>query len=200
MHPDLFFRLPVLEPATLVLQLDSESVPGQVLWPRIKKRKPAETKQMSASTLFQEIHSYIKGSHLSLDRQSGYLSREEYLYLPTKMAPNFKGLTSNETIEDLPGDRKGTRDVIYDLFEEYEKEKRKLDAYDISDVIFHIWSRLQSEGYSGPHIDSVFVDETQDFTQAELRLFIRICRDKNDMVSACVLLSCCGTFVRPSSA
>ncbi len=46
---------------------------------------------MSASALFQEIHSYIKGSHLSLDRECGFLSREEYLFLPTKMAVLLAG-------------------------------------------------------------------------------------------------------------
>ncbi len=70
------------------------------------------------------------------------------------------------------------------MFLIYEEEKRRLDAYDISDLIHHIWTQLHKApgGYCGPHIDSIFVDETQDFTSAELRLFIRICRDKNDMV------------------
>ncbi len=160
---------------------DSGSI-FQILWPKIAARKREEAKQVSPWALFQEIHSYIKGSYMALDRPSGMLSKEEYLKLPHKMAPNFKGLSTTETPDDLPGDRRGHRDLVYDLFTSYEEEKRKLDAYDISDLIHHIWTRLLVEGYKGPHIDSIFVDETQDFTQAELRLFIRICRDKNDMV------------------
>ena len=31
----------------------------------------------------------------------------------------------------------------------------------------------------GPRIDEVYVDEVQDFTQAELRLFLEVCHDKN---------------------
>ena len=143
--------------------------------------KVTEARQLSASAVFREIQSYIKGSHLALEKAEGHLSREEYLKLPMKMAPNFKGLGQAETLEDLPADRRGTRDLLYDLYEAYESEMRRAGAYDISDVVHHIWRRLQEEGYKGTNIDSIFVDETQDFTQAELRLFINICSDKNDM-------------------
>jgi ATP-dependent exoDNAse (exonuclease V) beta subunit len=144
-------------------------------------QKVSEARQLSASAVFREILSYIKGSHLALAKETGRLSREEYLKLPTKMAPNFKGLSQTETLEDMPAERRGTRDLLYDLYEAYEYEKRRAGAYDISDVVHHIWRQLQEEGYRGVGIDSILVDETQDFTQAELRLFISICSDKNDM-------------------
>ena len=47
------------------------------------------------------------------------------------------------------------------------------------DVARHIFVQLQEAGYRGPRIDEVYVDEVQDFTQAELRLFIAACADKN---------------------
>ena len=50
------------------------------------------------------------------------------------------------------------------------------------DVVFHIWSELKVAPYRGVPIHSILVDETQDFTQAELRLLIHVCKDKNDMV------------------
>jgi superfamily I DNA/RNA helicase len=84
-------------------------------------------------------------------------------------------------MEDLPGDRSGNRDMIYDLFLQYESIKREMQCYDISDVCHHIWRNLKKEGYSGVPLHSFSVDETQDCTQAELRIFIAVCSDKNDM-------------------
>ena len=79
-------------------------------------QKLSEARQLSASAVFREIQSYIKGSHLALAKEGGRLSREEYLKLPAKMAPNFKGLCKTETLEDMPAERKGTRDLLYDLY------------------------------------------------------------------------------------
>ena len=89
-------------------------------------------KHLSPSALFQEIHSYIKGSNAALESPLGRLSREDYLKLGAKMAPNFRGLASNERLEELPGDRTGHRDLVYNLFEAYEEERKAMGAYDIS--------------------------------------------------------------------
>jgi tetratricopeptide (TPR) repeat protein len=151
------------------------------IWPKLLASNKYDTKQLSASALFQEIHSYIKGSDAALKTSNGILSREEYLHLSQKMAPNFKGLSANESFRDLPGNRRGHRDLIYDLFQEYEFEKKKLQAYDISDAVSHIWKRLQGAPYAGVQLHSIFVDEVQDFTPAELKLFIHVCADKNDL-------------------
>jgi len=41
-------------------------------------------------------------------------------------------------------------------------------------------------------VHSMFVDETQDFTQAELSLFLRVVEDKNDLVcGVCVCVCMC---------
>lgn len=87
------------------------------IWPKIKAARGSDTKNLSASALFTEITSYIKGSSVAMDTKKGFLSREEYLRLPWKMAPSFDGIHSNESVDDVRGDRKGTRDLIYDLFE-----------------------------------------------------------------------------------
>ncbi|EKX52227.1 hypothetical protein GUITHDRAFT_102129 [Guillardia theta CCMP2712] len=151
------------------------------IWPKLSSRHKATAKGISASAVFQEIMSYIKGSYLALDKPSGRLSREDYLFLGAKMAPNFKGLTAGDKVEHVPGDRRGHRDIIYDLYESYEEEKTSLGAYDLCDVVFHIWSTMQRKEYAGKKIHSIYVDETQDFTQAELRLMLRVCEGKNDM-------------------
>jgi hypothetical protein len=56
---------------------------------------------------------------------------------------------------------------VYDLFEKYEKEKRALCAFDMCDVVHHIWTQIQARPYSGTPIHSMVVDETQDFIQVE---------------------------------
>lgn len=71
--------------------------------------------------------------------------------------------------------------MIYDLFEAYEEEKKQMQAFDVLDVVFHIWTQLQTDPYRGVVIHSVYVDETQDFTQAELRLIMRLCTHLNDL-------------------
>ena len=96
----------------------------------------------------------------------------------------------------LPGDRLGHRDLIYTLYEEYERIKKKWNHenknfkrdssrkqrfyFDISDMCHHVWTRLQKEGYKGVPLHSLYVDETQDFTQAELKVLFEVCCNKND--------------------
>ena len=41
--------------------------------------------------------------------------------------------------------------------------------------------KWKKHGYPGAVIDSLVVDEVQDFTQAELRLFLECCSDKNGL-------------------
>jgi ankyrin repeat protein len=147
------------------------------IWPKLCKSKTQVT-NVSPASLFQEIHSYIKGSSNALRSVDGRLTRQEYNDLGAKMAPNFKKTLA----EDLPGDRSASRDFVFDLFLKYEEEKKMLGGYDISDVVFHIWSQLaQQPAEERTLIHSIFVDETQDFTQAELALFVRIAKEKNDL-------------------
>jgi len=42
---------------------------------------------------------------------------------------------------------------------------------------------MKQHGYNGAHIDSLVIDQVQvqDFTQAELRVFLMACRDKNGL-------------------
>jgi len=151
------------------------------IWPKIKASRVADTKDLSAAALWTEITSYIKGSYAALDTSRGYLLKEEYLRLPWKMAPTFDGIQNHESVEDVRGDRKGTRDLIYDLFVMYEDLKKKSGYYDISDVCWHIFTQLRKTPYSGVKLHSMYIDETQDFTQAELRIFIEVCACKTDM-------------------
>ncbi len=143
-------------------------------------RMKGNASKISPSTLFQEIHSYIKGSHMALDKPQGFLSRDEYLRLPNKMAPNFRGLRLDERQEDLSGERAGSRNTVYDMFEMYEELKRKMQAYDNADLIHHVWKglekkakdfeRFQHSASEDIRVDSIFVDEAQ--VQSDLLCFI----------------------------
>jgi len=157
------------------------------IWPRITSHcSKTELKYVSSASLWTEIHSYIKGSADAVRSKKGRLTREEYNALGVKMAPLFK----QSLLHDLPGDRSGSRDLVYDLFERYQCECKRLNGYDLSDVVFHIYTQLQQyPDQKRTPVHSMFVDETQDFTQAELSLFLRVVEDKNDLV-CCVVLCC----------
>jgi len=160
-----------------------------VIWPKIKKAR-LDLKLLSPASIFQEIHSYIKGSGDALRSEGGFLTRDEYNTLGAKMAPNFK----QALVNDEAGDKSASRLVVYDVFLQYEKEKTALNGYDVSDVVFHIYRQLeQQEPQQIPRVHSTFVDETQDFTQAELALFLRLTHDKNDCVfsgDTCQTIAC----------
>lgn len=166
----------------------------QKIWPKLTSSwSQMQRKQLSAASVFQEIHSYIKGSAVSLRSPNGSLTREQYNKLGQKMAPNFRRSSSqSDGVQEL--DRSSSRDFIYDLFEQYEEAKLKLNAYDVSDVVFHIWRQLEKHpDTQRTPIHGMFVDETQDFTQAELALFVRIAEDK--CVYVCMSVHACDVCV-----
>ena len=47
--------------------------------------------------------------------------------------------------------------------------RRRLNAYDLSDVIFDLWARLEKYPEIKLPLETMFVDETQDFTQVRPR-------------------------------
>ena len=159
---------------------------------------------MKASVVFREIVSYIKGSSAALDAEGGRLSREEYCeQVGRKMAPQFEKVSAADGVSGTAAD--GGRGAVYDFFLKYEAWKAALRAYDVMDAAHHVYSALRrTGGYAGPTIDEVraplicrehqiarfvhalfasqiYVDEVQDFTQAELRLFLEVCADKNGL-------------------
>ena len=92
-----------------------------------------------------------------------------------------------------------TRQLVYPIFERYEREKLRrnrykhatcavmlhhkpqgearhlpiLCRYDHMDLLFHICSSLKATGYKGTIIHNIYRDEVQDFTQAELLVDLR---------------------------
>ena len=134
---------------------------------------------VKASLVFREIVSYIKGSSAALDSADGRLKRAAYLSVGKKMAPAFEKVDDAESGGGPSGSGGGGaatvgRELVYDLFLKYEAWKECFGAYDVMDATYAIYSALREEGYSGPRLDEVYVDEVQDFTQAELRLFLEV--------------------------
>ena len=134
------------------------------LWPTINRHVKLDC---HPSIVWNEINTYIIGSVEALHSASGFLSREDYRNIGKKRAPNL--LTC--------------RDKIYDLFERYliEKKRGEVFNFDEAEITFKLYQRMKN--YNGVDwvIHEIFVDETQDFTQAELCLLIRCCREPNNM-------------------
>ena len=132
------------------------------IWARMLRKQDIS---YHPSLVWTEIRSFIKGSVEALLTTSGYLSLEEYLDLGRKRAPNF---TAN-------------RKTIYEIFLIYQKIKVQRGLFDEADVLFHVYQRIRNVVLPNWAFHEVYVDETQDFTQAELFTLIRCCRNPNTM-------------------
>ena len=134
------------------------------IWPKMKKTLK-EKVEYHPTLVWTEIRSFIKGSAEALMTENGFLSLEDYESLGRKKAPNFSA------------DRK----VVYDLFVVYQQQRSRDGMFDEADLVFNIHRRLQSNPVPEWSIHQFYVDETQDFTQAELSLLIRCCRFPNEL-------------------
>ncbi|XP_022794976.1 TPR and ankyrin repeat-containing protein 1-like [Stylophora pistillata] len=144
------------------LQLVSYSIFENSLWPKMCKKKKHVS--FHPSLVWMEIRSFIKGSYEALHTRSGYLSFEKYQGIGLKRASNFKD---------------GGRAEVYRLFKSYEHFRKQSNMIDENDVVFDLYHRLRQCAVPDWSIHELYVDETQDFTQAELMLLIRCCRDPN---------------------
>lgn len=136
------------------------------VWPDISHR--CSTRHLDPLLVWIEIQSFIKGSRMALLKGSA-LTLEDYLKIGNKMAPNF----ANE------------RETIYNLFKCYEEYRQKKRYYtflfDECDLVHDIHRRLRSVQDLSWSIHSLYIDEVQDFTQAELALYLHCCRHPNSL-------------------
>ncbi|XP_046368823.1 TPR and ankyrin repeat-containing protein 1-like [Haliotis rufescens] len=133
------------------------------IWPDIVTKV---ARKYHPSLVWAEIMSFIKGSFEALSNKSGHLTRDEYIDVGRKKAPFFVG----------------KREIIYELFEKYSRFIKQRGLFDIVDVIQNIYKRLLDQWPSRPFIvHQIYVDETQDFTEAELFLLLSIMRNPNGM-------------------
>ncbi|CAB4320610.1 unnamed protein product [Prunus armeniaca] len=126
-------------------------------WPRFNIQL---TKKLDASRVFTEIISQIKGGLGAMEACDGKLSRQEYAQM------------SEGKASDLDKEK---RDIIYDIFQVYEKMKRRNGEFDIADFVNDIHRRFKHEKYEGDDIDFVYIDEVQDLAMSQIALFKYIC-------------------------
>ena len=143
------------------------------IWPKISKKAQAKMQDAKIDPLlvWMEIKSFIKGSREAVLKEEGHLTREEYEDLGKKMAPNYDG----------------KREDIYEIFELYEKyvhHHTEENVFDESELNHNILSRVNAmmiDQVLPWSIHSIYIDEVQDFTQAELSILLRICKNPNDL-------------------
>ena len=135
------------------------------IWPTISKKHHA--KSLDPILVWMEIQSFIKGSKRALLKGSA-LSLQEYLEIGNKVAPNFSD--ERETIHSL-----------YKDYECYRKKQCNMLLFDECDLIHHIHHRLKKVHDLSWSIHSFYIDEVQDFTQAELTLYLLCCRHPNSL-------------------
>ena len=128
-------------------------------WPRFNTQL---TKKLDSSRVFTEIISHIKGGPQSVEAGDGKLSREKYVLL------------SEGRVSRLCRQK---REIIYEIFQNYEKMKNENAEFDFSDLVIDLHRRLRVERYKGDEIDFVYVDEVQDLTLSQIALFKYICRN-----------------------
>ena len=133
-----------------------------IIWPKI-----SHNVDIDPMLVWLEIQSFIKGSLATTEGIP--LSFKKYTSIGNKIAPNF-------------ADR---RKEIYELYKRYENYKQKKryshNLFDEGDLILDLQQRLKEARNISPSFHRVYVDEVQDFTQAELRLLIQCCKDPNSM-------------------
>jgi superfamily I DNA/RNA helicase len=128
-------------------------------WPRFNTRL---TKKLDSSRVFTEIISHIKGGPQAVEAGDGKLSREDYVRL------------SDIRVSRLS---KQKREIIYDIFQNYEKMKNENGEFDFSDLVIDLHRRFRVERYEGDEMNFVYVDEVQDLTLSQLTLFKYICKN-----------------------
>ena len=138
----------------------------QKIWPNI--RHVCNDKKTDPLLIWMEIKSFIKGSRKAVESEKGYLTQEEYEKLGAKMASNFAG----------------NRQEVYKVFKKYQhfiKQSADERLFDESEFIYKLFGRLCKLKEVPFSIHSFYVDEVQDFTQAELSILLRCCKDPNNL-------------------
>lgn len=135
------------------------------VWPKISKF--CTDPKTDPLLVWMEIQSFIKGSRESLHSKEGFVPQEKYLKIGKKQAPNFPL----------------KREEVYQLFEKYQELFKhrdfKKEYFDNCDFIQNLHTRLRNIKDIPWSIHRMYVDEVQDFTQAELSLLTMCCSDPN---------------------
>ena len=132
----------------------------KVIWPEISKGDD-KAKSIDPILVWQEIKSFIKGSVQALRSEDGYLCLADYKEVGKSKAPNFFKW----------------RETIYNLFVKYHKYchspmQSGKRLFDEGDLLFNLHNRLENEPAFPWVVHNFYIDEVQDFTEAELYLLL----------------------------
>ncbi|KAG9084811.1 hypothetical protein FRC06_003888, partial [Ceratobasidium sp. 370] len=118
------------------------------------------TSHLDPALVYSEIVAVIKGSSEALQSDDGYLSRYHYTEgLPRRVRSR------------LPGP---TRDVVYSIFEKYQRLKGKNFEWDHADRTRQILKNLVP---TERLVDYLYVDEVQDNLMLDIHLLRGLCPD-----------------------
>nr|GEX72619.1 UvrD-like helicase, ATP-binding domain, P-loop containing nucleoside triphosphate hydrolase [Tanacetum cinerariifolium] len=122
-------------------------------WPHFNSNL---TKKLDGSIVFTEIISHIKGGV-----QTGECIHRKLSYKGYCLLAESRTSTLN----------KEKREIVYILFEAYEKMKSERGEYDLGDLVNDIHHRLKNRKYKGDQMDFVYIDEVQDLSMRQTSLF-----------------------------
>ncbi|KAK6931708.1 DNA2/NAM7 helicase-like, C-terminal, partial [Dillenia turbinata] len=131
-------------------------------WPHFNTKL---TKNLDPSIVFTEIISHIKGGLQAGEALDGKLSRESYVLLSDYRVSTLSGMK---------------REMIYDIFEDYENKKMYNGEFDLGDLVIDLHHRLKYGRYEGDMVDFVYIDEVQDLTMKQIALFKYVCRNVDE--------------------
>ncbi|KAG8369518.1 hypothetical protein BUALT_Bualt14G0021900 [Buddleja alternifolia] len=131
-------------------------------WPHFNARL---TKNLDPSRVFTEIMSHIKGCLSEGETCDSRRSRQDYISL------------SDSRVSTISADK---REVIYDIFQDYEKMKMERGEFDLADFVIDIHTRLENEFFLGDTMDFVYIDEVQDLNMRQISLFRYICKNVDE--------------------
>ncbi|PWA59212.1 uvrD-like Helicase, ATP-binding domain, P-loop containing nucleoside triphosphate hydrolase [Artemisia annua] len=131
-------------------------------WPHFNSNL---TKKLDGSRVFTEIISHIKGGLQTGECIDRKLSYEGYCLLAESRTSTLN---------------KEKREIVYTLFEAYEKMKSERGEYDLGDLVNDIHHRLKEGKYKGDQMDFVYIDEVQDLSMRQISLFKYICQNVDE--------------------
>ncbi|KAL2343586.1 hypothetical protein Fmac_004871 [Flemingia macrophylla] len=131
-------------------------------WPHFNSQ---HKRKLDSSRVFTEIISHIKGGMPSMESNEGKLSRDEYLSLSENRASSLS---------------KQTREIIYDIYQSYEKIKMDKGDFDLADIVIDLHRRLKINKYEGDEMHFVYIDEVQDLTMNQIALFKHVCKNVDE--------------------
>ncbi|CAN1804440.1 TPR and ankyrin repeat-containing protein 1 [Linum perenne] len=131
-------------------------------WPHFNARL---TSKFDPSRVFTEIMSHIKGGLIEGWSSETIFSRSDYLLL------------SNNRASSLDGQQ---REMIYEIYEDYEKMKMERGDFDMADLVLDLHRRLKTGKYKGELMDYVYIDEVQDLTMRQIAIFKHVCKNINE--------------------